>query len=1008
MEAKQSGSAMAAARHTFATNCRLAPVCRPYCDSGCPPLDARFFYSSLIPIDDPLSPKPIVGSHEFKSSWRQLRPFSLGDNNALEMAWLGLYSEAHRKQHLEAVGERDKTCAVVRTALNARGHLVSLLASRHLERHRVGSRSQHSPGHTVHASGGISVSSCCSELVVDVSEELENNFCDLVRKQLDELSTENLIGDVVRAMERLSKSAEASSDIHFGAPSLDSPNRPRSQHAVETDPRKSKSQAKARAVKGKENNIENGKLLDNPKSLQLNPSHARTSSRSHSRLPASSSDDGMSRTPFARVEKVDASSFPTSLPLSTTESQFAAISEFGDGDDVAALCNSPCQAPIPAVTIDAGDRARPVEIVVGVSRLHKVSLPALQMLPIYWSPVNDVAVVMRATWFYRDTMMPIPPAVANQLETGYLDLRPWTETWADELRCAIEVGPMGEEKVSYCLWSHNAVHAQERKPEEKEPTISSNPFCAARCCQGKAAAQGAINPTMERPYQERPNRPFANYHVIYKNTTDAFLLKQSLKPSAYYGRKPVAKIMRGITVGIPVTRGFDQQTWDSGHRVPRKPGSSVVEGSHDSTGMGVCPACRADASRGQVNDLVLVAHGIGQKLAERVESFHFTHAINAFRRAVDTKMGSPGLQGILRKGERGLMILPLNWRMGLSFEDGGPLQEGVTEHVSESFSLKDIEPDTIPAVRSMMSDVMFDIPFYMSHHKSKMITALISEANRVYRLWCRNNPGFAGNGRVHLIAHSLGSVMALEILSHQPTAIPKLDLTREPSSQHFEFDTKNLFLLGSPAAFFLLLERKTLMPRRGRRKPGADAADIMTKKVVGDVGILGCLAVDNIYNILAKEDPIAYLLNGAIDPNFAASLETAYLPSISSSFLHSVTDAVRNVVPGLSPALVTPFDRPPTMWFPSQLELEVHDFTREEVAEKKAFLLNDNGQIDWFLRSGGGPLEIQYLNMLSAHTSYWTNQDFIRMLCIETGREPGRASTLPAMRSVKATKRFTQ
>jgi hypothetical protein len=30
-----------------------------------------------------------------------------------------------------------------------------------------------------------------------------------------------------------------------------------------------------------------------------------------------------------------------------------------------------------------------------------VSLPVLQMKPIYWSPVNDMSIVMRATWFYR-------------------------------------------------------------------------------------------------------------------------------------------------------------------------------------------------------------------------------------------------------------------------------------------------------------------------------------------------------------------------------------------------------------------------------------------------------------------------------------------------------------------------------------------------------------------------------------------------------------------------------
>ncbi|RCI12995.1 hypothetical protein L249_0015 [Ophiocordyceps polyrhachis-furcata BCC 54312] len=997
MEVKQGGAAMTASKHTLATNCRLAPVRRTPSDSGCPPLEAQFFYSSLIPIDDPLSSNPIVTGHETKSTWRQLRPFGRGDNNALENAWLGLYSENHRKQHLESGAGRHKTCAVAATALTMRDQLVSMLASRHLERHGVESRSHHSIGHTEHTAVGIDVISCCSELVVDVSEELENNFCALIRTQLDELSMENLINDVVKAMDSL----RAITEVQSGAPKTVPLNRPRSRQSSHAANRDLKLQTKADVVKGKENDTESQDSLGTLRSPRLNT----ISSHPSGSLPASaSSDDGMSRTPFARVERVTAPSLSGPLPSSRIKSPVSEPAELGEGGHLAASAKTTYRAPKLVNAFDVGDRAKPTEIVVGLSRLHKVSLPALQMLPIYWSPVNDVAVVMRATWFYRDTMVPVPPTVANQLETGFQELRPWTETWADELRCAIEVGPLGEEKVSYCLWPNSL----EQKQDETEPKISSNPFCAARCCQGEAAAQGANNPTTERPPKEAPNRPFANYHVIFKDKSQAFLLKQSLKPSAYYGRKPVGKIMRGISVGIPLTRGFDQEAWDSDHGKPRTLGSSAVEDSHESTRLSVCPACMADTSRGQVNDLVLVAHGIGQKFAERVESFHFTHAVNAFRRAVNMDMASPSVQSVVRKGQNGLMILPLNWRMGLSFEDGGPLQQGASEHVPESFALKDIEPDTIPAVRSMMSDVMFDIPFYMSHHKSKMIRALVSEANRVYRLWCKNNPGFFEKGRVHLIAHSLGSVMALDILSHQPTTVPKMDLSRELDARHFEFDTKNLFLLGSPAAFFLLLERKALIPRRGRRKPGADPADVMTKNVTGHAGTLGCLAVDNIYNILAKEDPIAYLLNGAIDPNFSASLKTAYVPSTYTSLLKSVSDAVRNVVPGLSPALPIPLDRPPTLRLPSQLELEVHDFTREEIAEKKAFLLNDNGQIDWFLRSGGGPLEIQYLNMLSAHTSYWTNQDFIRMLCIEIGRESGRASTLPAMRAVKAAKRFTQ
>lgn len=552
---------------------------------------------------------------------------------------------------------------------------------------------------------------------------------------------------------------------------------------------------------------------------------------------------------------------------------------------------------------------------------------------------------------------------------------------------------------------------------EPEPTIASDPFCAARCFHGEAAAQGFIEPALDgqSAAKEPPSRPFANYHVVYKDSAHAFLLKPSLKPSAYYGRRPVQKITKGITVGVPVTRGFDQEAWGRLHdkaQAPSKPGASAAQESHESSGSGVCRACKAEKDRGQVTDLVLVAHGIGQKFAERVESFHFTHAINGFRRAVNMEMANPVVQRVLREDQNGLMILPLNWRMGLSFEDGGPLrEEDVSEYAPEVFALEDIEPDTIPAIRSMISDVMFDIPFYMSHHKSKMINALVSEANRVYRLWCRNNPGFADKGRVHLIAHSLGTAMALDVLSRQPTCVPPLDVSNpEPETRHFEFDTKNLFLVGSPAGFFLLLERGALMPRRGRRKPGADPGDVAAQNITANAGTFGCLAVDNIYNVLAKEDPIAYLLNGAVDSAYSQSLKTAYVPSTSASLLKSLGDAVRNVVPGMSPApdrLFVPHERPPTVRLPSQLEMEVHDFTREEIAEKKAFLLNDNGQIDWFLRSGGGPLEIQYLNMLSAHSSYWYNQDFIRMLCIEIGRQPGRANTLPAMRAVKATKRFS-
>ncbi|KAF7560722.1 hypothetical protein G7046_g3434 [Stylonectria norvegica] len=1001
--------AMADLQHTFGVKCRLAPVPRVQRDDLMPPIDARFFYSSLIPIDDPLSTGSITGSSESRSSrGQQLRPFARGDNNALEKAWLGLTSDDSRRVHQDLQQGRTPHPQRSQDGAKKLALLVSTLASRHWDKHRSGHLPQDSALPTYEVQPSTPVAVCCPELVLEVSEELDKTFCALVRRRDPAMSQHEVVKQVIGAIGRLREAVGNSAERRPST--ADAPtSRPRTASTTGVAPhpvaRISKTTAETRKAMSQSSRVQ-----------------TPVGSPLPTRPPVL--DDGISGKPFLRVGSPGSEHRSPSAILSRFDGSLSDRRQEEDQIEVPNLHDSDVDAPKDTEApkrmeaLQGGKYApEAVQVAVGVSRLHMVSLPSLQMKPIYWSPVNDVAVVMRATWFYRDTMLPIPPAVANQLEAGFQELRPWTETWGDELRCAIEVGPLGEEKVAHKLWPDDGDLVSKGYDHPPEPSISSEPFCAASCFQGEAAAEGSIELKVggKRDSAEMLSRAFSNYHVIYKDSAAAFLLKPSLKPSAYYGRRPVLKITRGITIGVPVVRGFDQQAWERIHhkrQPPNKAGASAADESHESSGQGVCSACKAEKEKGQVTDLILVAHGIGQKFAERVESFHFTHAINGFRRAVNVELQSPLVRHVLREGQNGLMILPLNWRMGLSFEDGGPMrEEDKAEYTPEGFGLKDIEPDTIPAVRSMISDVMFDIPFYMSHHKGRMIQALVSEANRVYRLWCRNNPGFAEKGRVHLIGHSLGSAMAIEILSHQPTSVPRIDLSRtEPETQFFEFDTKNLFLAGSPAGFFLLLEKGTLMPRHARMKPGADSSDTVAKDVVGEQGMFGCLAVDNIYNILAKEDPIAYLLNGAVDPAYASSLKVAYLPSTASSLWKSVNSAVRNVVPGMAPPqnpLITEPERPPTVRLPSQLELEVHDFTREEIAERKAFLLNDNGQIDWYLRSGGGPLEIQYLNMLSAHTSYWTNHDFIRMLCVEVGRRPGRAHTLPAMRAIKAAKRMS-
>ncbi|KAK4178545.1 putative phospholipase [Triangularia setosa] len=1002
-------------------SCRLRPLSHYSShdddddDDGVPRIATQFFYSSPIPIDDPLSAAiaTIPDANNPSSAVQNLRPFSEGDNLSLERAWLQFSNPGSREQHQRQV-RRYKVNKKLDDEVDIRKRLegvVERLAKLHVDKHKresvaSGNDGLLSPNMVVMTEdGGLEEEKvvCCQELGIDIAGELRKEFCGLVRRRMSWLSQERVTEGAMNIITKLQggqDSQDGGNNKKGTGGGGSRPETPVPQMVVGSVPR----------VPGM-SGIGVGEDMLRGMVGERDRDRDREGNNRGSGI-ATPNDRGENRVSGRRRGDSTAGRGPR-IP--------------GGG--------APGKGVAPPPEEDTA------EVPVGIQRLHMVSLPVLQMKPIYWSPVNDIATVVRATWFYRDTMVPLPPLIANQLEAGYRELRPWTETWSDELRSALDVGAVGEEKVTHRLWPEPLPEKQARASKSKdggllppEPAISSDPFCAARCFSGEAAAEGKLEPVHEETDTAMPapeQRQYGNYHVVYKNAKEAFLLKPSQQPSAYYSRRPVQKIMKGVTVGVPVVRGFDRHAWErvhEGKKGQQQVKQQTMRQGQRGNGEGICLGCQEEMEKGQVTDLVLIAHGIGQKFAERVESFHFTHAVNAFRRMVNVELETPAVKSVLRPEQNGIMVLPVNWRHLLSFEDGGPTtgnEEDKAAYAPDGFGLKDIEPGTIPAVRSMISDVMFDIPFYMSHHKPKMIAALVGEANRVYRLWCGNNPGFAERGRVHLIGHSLGSAMAVEVLSKQPTRVPRpldVGVGVVPDTKFFEFDTTNLFLLGSPAAFFLLLERGGLVPRRGRMKPGAEAADTVAKDVVGELGMFGCIAVDNIYNILAKEDPIAYLLNGTIDPVYAASLKTAYVPSFSTGVFKSMGDALRGMA-GVKPssssgggtttttltgAGVGDQQKKPSMMMrlPSQLELEVHDFTREDVAEKKAFLLNDNGQIDYYLKSGGGPLEIQYLNMLSAHTSYWTNLDLIRFLCIEVGRRLGRENTLPAMRAVKVKGRF--
>ena len=613
-------------------------------------------------------------------------------------------------------------------------------------------------------------------------------------------------------------------------------------------------------------------------------------------------------------------------------------------------------------------------------------------------------------------MWPVESELANRLEEGYEYIKPWTPTYTDELNSCMEIGPEAELKVVHKIWPTQEPEAGPERPGKRvnrSLTPEEQGMQEAKVVAGLASNRAAgVLEGFEPPVN---GRLFARSSIIYANGRDAQILKPSQLPSVAKGRRPLGQIRKGRAVGIPIVRGFDMKAWEKINPRPNRaahvPQPSPIGTVNSLKRRKSCLACQSSEDKPTPTDLILVVHGIGQKLSERVESFHFTHAINAFRRQVNLELNNEMVKPWLREDLCGIMVLPINWRSTLKLDDGGP-QPDPNQKVSGSgtknqFTLKDITAESLPAVRNLISDVMLDIPYYLSHHKPKMIEAVITEANRVYRLWCFNNPGFHESGRVHLLAHSLGSVMALDILSKQPTKLPQQvdfpNMKGKVRNDVLEFDIKNLFFCGSPAGFFLLLNRSPLIPRKGRMKPEAEAEGT-DAEVTGQVGTFGCLAVDNLYNIMHYNDPVAYCLNACVDVDYAASLQPAFVPSASPSWGQYLGSYFRGKT--ITPTkTITNLNELPrrftTARLPTSVEMETHDFTKEEIAEKRMFLLNDNGQIDYTLPSGGGPLEIQYLNMLGAHSSYWTRQDFVRFLVVEVGRKPGKSETVNSIKAVK-------
>ncbi|GAM27655.1 hypothetical protein SAMD00019534_108310 [Acytostelium subglobosum LB1] len=405
----------------------------------------------------------------------------------------------------------------------------------------------------------------------------------------------------------------------------------------------------------------------------------------------------------------------------------------------------------------------------------------------------------------------------------------------------------------------------------------------------------------------------------------------------------------------------------------------------------------------EVDNLILMVHGIGK---------HEDNWYSKIERAnvlYDTVCGTAGVQA------RKARFVGVEWHSAL--------------HSKTDRLIEKVTPPSIPLVHEFVNHTMLDILFWTSPTYSQTIyTEVGAQLNQKYREFLKECPDF--KGKVHILAHSLGSMITYDILCHQKdgadrehctttqgniyqwkkfrqqqadgatrdeddedddgvgsdaSSSPGDSLLPHLSFPQLDFEVYNLFSIGSPIGVLYTIRGHTRL------------------------SIPKCV---NFFNILDQSDPVAYLVEPLIDDGFT-KLAPTIIPHLVkkkspittnfSSKLSLLTNKVKafrknpsntssstsspTQSPARSPNLES--EKPAT---PAQINLKPLDDTSDDdsdagnttyVVEKKdepkvelqeTFSFFGGCRFDYKLQPSMFNIS-EYQAVPVAHKSYWTSKD---------------------------------
>ncbi|EPS44268.1 hypothetical protein H072_1768 [Dactylellina haptotyla CBS 200.50] len=567
-----------------------------------------------------------------------------------------------------------------------------------------------------------------------------------------------------------------------------------------------------------------------------------------------------------------------------------------------------------------GEEEEDVTVQVNEDYLFDVHVRKRELMPAYWE--GPVYSVLRGTWFRDEgsSIRPLEEKLSDQVERGYIKFKPYRQR-APTMTPTTSSTTSGDASGKLDIPPVDTMASLDPLPN---PNISQqswpllgpwlNTFVvyvdATTAWLMTDDIYGKISSTL---FQRMTSGQNLGGVKLVRGWVDKAPVAAAAKPVAPVGgSRPVTPTpgksagnskrsslivdqKKGASPKLPTKEDEQQQSAQAGRiALERKMSNLLGMGDDEDPEKVMEEEMKEDYKNSDENEndrevehLILVTHGIGQRLSLRMEAVNFIHDVNVFRKTLKDVYGaSPDIQHLNTELDNApkncrIQVLPVCWRHLLNFPKealrANRLSSGYatahTEHdlgdpdeIYDSYpALDDITVEGVTAVRSLITDLALDILLYQSAYREHIARIVVRESNRIYELWKKRNPGW--NGRVSLCGHSLGSAIYFDILCRE-------GFRGKQIGDGLKFKCDSFFAFGSPIGLFQMLEGKSIAARIPASKAAMFDGEPSFDSSVSAEGRMdyfefaetsGILDINTssplcgqLYNIFHPTDPISY------------------------------------------------------------------------------------------------------------------------------------------------------